>query len=57
MPDTDDLSTWTTEALRAYEERLYDQEVAGEDVWFEHDKVIWELAARQAGNRTTDGER
>lgn len=42
----DDLSAWTTEALREYEERLYDQEVAGEDVWFLRDKVLWELASR-----------
>jgi hypothetical protein len=44
--DYDDLSTWTTEALRNYEERLYDQECAGEDTWFERDQVLWELNRR-----------
>jgi len=44
--DYDDLSTWTTEALRNYEERLYDQERDGEDTWFERDQVLWELNRR-----------
>ena len=35
---------WPTESLRDYEERLYDQEVEGCDVWFERDKVLQELA-------------
>ncbi len=48
----DDLSTWTTEALREYEERLYDQELDGEDVWFLRDKVLWELASRAAAKRS-----
>jgi len=37
---------WTIEALRDYEERLYDQEVAGDDTWFEHDQVLQELSRR-----------
>jgi len=49
---TDDLTTWTTEALREYEERLYDQEVAGEDVWFLRDKVLWELTRRATLSRS-----
>ena len=47
--DYDDLSTWTTEALRNYEERLYDQECDGEDTWFERDQVLWELNRRDFG--------
>ena len=34
--DYDDLSTWTTEALRNYEERLYDQECDGERAGLEN---------------------
>jgi hypothetical protein len=49
LRDYDDLSTWTTEALRNYEERLYDQECAGEDTWFERDQVLWELSRRDFG--------
>ena len=37
---------WTTEALKDYEEWLYDCEVEGEDVWFERDQVLWELSRR-----------
>jgi hypothetical protein len=41
---------WTTEALKEYEERLYDRELEGEDVWFERDQVVlWELNRRDFG--------
>lgn len=43
----DDFASWSTDALIDYEERLYDDEVAGEDTWFERDKVLWELARRE----------
>lgn len=33
MVDRYHLESWTTEALLEYEERLYDQELAGEDTW------------------------
>jgi hypothetical protein len=40
---------WSTEALRDYEQRLYAEEVAGdEDNWFERDKVLWELGRRES---------
>ena len=42
----DQWSDWTDEALLEYEERLYDQEVAGDDVWFERDQVIREMNRR-----------
>jgi hypothetical protein len=41
---------WTTEALKEYEERLYDDEVAGEDTWFDRDQVLWELNRRGFGD-------
>lgn len=37
---------WTTEALKEYEQRLYDDEAAGEYTWFERDQVLWELNYR-----------
>jgi hypothetical protein len=43
------FADWTTEALIEYEERLYDDEVAGEDTWFERDQVLWELNSRNFG--------
>ena len=36
----------TTKQLKNLEEWMYDQEVAGEDYWFERDKILWELAKR-----------
>lgn len=43
------FADWTTEALKEYEERLYDAEVSGDDVWFERDQVLWELSYRDDG--------
>lgn len=40
-------SNWTTEALIEYEQRLFDDEVAGNDVWMERDQVLWELTYRR----------
>ena len=37
---------WSTEALKAYEERLYDAEIEGDDVWFQRDEIINELNYR-----------
>lgn len=37
---------WSTEALVEYEQRLYDDEITGEDTWFERDQVLWELNRR-----------
>lgn len=37
---------WTVERLRDYEERLYDDEVAGKDTWFDREQVLLELARR-----------
>ena len=34
------------QALLEYEEWLYDQEVAGEDVWYIRDQVLWEMNRR-----------
>jgi len=50
MTERYQFAGWTTEALIAYEERLYDDEVAGEDIWFERDQVLWELNLRDFGN-------
>lgn len=41
-----EYADWTIEALRDYEERLYDAELAGADTWHERDQVLWELALR-----------
>lgn len=37
---------WTMEALKDYEERLYDDEIDGEDVWYIRDQILWELNYR-----------
>lgn len=49
----DRFTKWTTEALRDYEERLYDQEVSGLDTWFERDQVLWELNKRHCAAPTS----
>lgn len=36
-------SKWTTDALKEYEEYLYDRECDGENTWFDRDQVLWEL--------------
>ena len=41
------LKILTIEQLKQLEERLYDREVDGEDVWFERDQVLNELIRRQ----------
>jgi hypothetical protein len=38
---------WSYERLLDYEEQLYDQELDGENVWFERDKVLWEINLRK----------
>jgi hypothetical protein len=43
-----EFADWATEALKEYEQRLYDDERAGEDTWFIRDQVLWELANRLA---------
>jgi len=40
------LKILTIEQLKQLEERLYDLEIDGEDVWFERDQVIWEIIFR-----------
>ena len=40
------LKILTLEQLKELEERLYDMEVDGEDVWFERDQVLWEIISR-----------
>ena len=37
---------WTTEDLKELEDTLYDDEVAGLDVWFQRDQIINELNRR-----------
>jgi hypothetical protein len=39
-------SDWTTEQMLEYEQRLYDDEFAGEDTWFDRDQVLQELNRR-----------
>lgn len=41
----------TDEQLMALEEGLYDMEVAGADVWFERDKILWEMNDRGLMNK------
>lgn len=36
----------TDAELIAYEERLYDDEVDGNDTWFQRDRVLWEMNKR-----------
>lgn len=36
----------TDDQLRELEERLYDDEVAGEDTWFQRDQILWEMNRR-----------
>lgn len=43
---SDEYKDMTTEQLKALEEFMYDQEVQGEDYWFERDKILWELNSR-----------
>jgi hypothetical protein len=42
----DEWSDWTDEALREYEQRLYDDAMCGEDNWELRDAVLWEMAWR-----------
>lgn len=39
-------SGWTDEQLRDYEERLYDDEVGGDDVWYLREQVLDEMRRR-----------
>ena len=41
------FADWTTEALADYEFRLYEDEAAGDDTWFERDQVLQELSWRE----------
>lgn len=41
-----EYSNMTTDQLKDLEEWLYDQEVSGEDYWFERDKILIELNKR-----------
>ncbi len=45
-----EYADWTIQQLRDYEENLYDREIEGEDVWFERDKILWELNYRKLEN-------
>jgi hypothetical protein len=42
----DEWAHWSDEALRDYEDALYDREVDGHDTWFERDRVLWEMNRR-----------
>lgn len=48
MPDTErPYADWSTEALKEYEESLYDDEVNGDqEAWLIRDQVLWELNYR-----------
>ena len=50
MTEARPYADWTTEALKEYESRLYSEEVAGEDTWFDRDQVLWELNRRNFGD-------
>ncbi len=47
MPTDDEFSTWTTEELIDFEQRLYDDEVAGESTWDIRERVLLELNWRE----------
>jgi hypothetical protein len=42
----DEYANMTDEQLKVLEERLYDDELAGEDTWMERDQVLWEINRR-----------
>lgn len=42
----------TDAELTALEERLYDDEIDGEDTWFERDQVLWEMNSRRMDGNT-----
>lgn len=42
----DRFSDWSDQALLEYEERLYDDEIGGNDTWAERDAVLWEMNRR-----------
>lgn len=46
LPIGDSFAGWSNEALRDYEERLYDEEVFGADIWYQRDQVLWEMNRR-----------
>lgn len=43
---TDEFSELTDDQLIALEERLYDDEVDGDDNWHFRDRVLWEMNFR-----------
>lgn len=48
MSTEDEFKGWTDEALLDYEERLYDDEVGGdEEAWHQRERVILELQRRE----------
>ena len=47
-PTDDRWSAYSDEQLSDLEESLYDDEVAGRDVWFFRDQVLWEMNRRRA---------
>lgn len=40
------LADMSDDELWSEEERLYDLEVEGYDVWFERDQILWEINRR-----------
>lgn len=40
------IADWSDGQLREYEERLYDDEISGEDTWALRDEVLWEMNRR-----------
>lgn len=49
----DEWADWTDAQLKAFEERLYDREVDGEDCWFLRDQVLNEMNRRGLCDRST----
>lgn len=41
-----DYADMSDDELKEMEERLYDEEVAGDDVWFERDQILREMNRR-----------
>lgn len=41
-----DWASWTDEALRDFEQSLYDEEAEGGNTWELRDEVLWEMNRR-----------
>lgn len=47
-----DWTSWSDEALRDYEQSLYDEEAEGGNTWELRDEVLWEMNRRGFAKRS-----